>query len=107
MPRSVTVQIGEDSYTVPALTMGEIEELSAFWEATHAPDEAGASSMKHAISLAALVLREAEPKVEDVRKLRCTPEELRSAIDAVLRVSGLKPAEVKAAKGEAQSGSAA
>lgn len=88
MAKTINITLGESSYAVPHLNMGQIEELSEIYEE---PDYASsARKFKTTKRIATLLLRRAEPKIEDFSTIECTTEELAVAIRSILAASGLQ-----------------
>ena len=83
------ITLGGVGYTVPPADLGQFEELLAAWEEMEKDERALGGSVRGAIAIAKILLRDAEPKIEDVRRLRCAPAELRAATSAILAASGL------------------
>jgi hypothetical protein len=85
--KTVTIKLGERSYKVPHLNLGQVDDI----------DELMANGelkrLKRSYAVLAVVLQRADPKVEDVRSLEASPEEVNAAIKTALEFSGIKPAE--------------
>jgi hypothetical protein len=96
MAKTVTVNLGDETYVVPRLDIGQIEDIAEHWDMLRAANVGAANTNvtgKQAIAqirmLAEITLRRATPTISDFRALECNPDELRLANDAILRTSGL------------------
>lgn len=77
MPVNVEVKLGETTYTVPRMNIGQIERI------TELP--AG----KMSFGALRIALERAEPKVADFGAIEATSQEVIEAARAVLRMSGM------------------
>ena len=82
MPKEAKVTLDGTEYTIPALNIGQLEDVSAiFGEA--------APSSKSGIAILRIAMQRAEPK-PDMEKLAPTFAEVGEVVQAVLKLSGLQ-----------------
>lgn len=79
MPKTVTVTLGEASYEVPQLNVGQIEDMM----------EAATSGKMRAFDGLRIALRRAKPACEDVSTIEASPAELTAALNDICAASGV------------------
>lgn len=90
MAKTITVKLGEQDYSVPALNLGQVEELMELWESNG--ELSPAARFRITLKSAEIILRRAKPPVADVKTLECSPAELLAFSASVMTMSGLAPA---------------
>ena len=77
---STKVTLGEQTYDVPNMNVGQIEDMSAL----------DAAPSKWTFLALAIVMRRATPAIADIQEIECAPDHMRDAIESVMRASGYK-----------------
>lgn len=97
---SITITLGDKTYTVPQLTLGQLRDLAigVTLPDVSDPQEAVRRSFDRAVNVISTALREENPEMtpEAIYKTRgITNAQMREANDAILQHSGLIPAKVE------------
>jgi hypothetical protein len=79
MPKSVEVELGEQKYIVPMLTIGQLERIQ---------DEYDAAKGKPRFSLLKIALERAEPKVDIAEDIAATRKQIKTAQDKIMKLCG-------------------
>jgi hypothetical protein len=108
MDTKTRITLGGVEYVVPLLDVDQMEAYLAHIKGLAAePSKDFVANFKSSVAIAAIVFRDADPEIGDIKKLRVHPTELRDGIRAVLALSGLIEAAEKAPSGEEQAAAAA
>lgn len=91
MAKSEVIKLAGEDYTVLALDLEELEQVTEWFTQTTRPDGTTdeKANAKLVFNILRLGLKSATPKVEfkDIRG--ATPEEVRAAVTAIMKLSGL------------------
>jgi hypothetical protein len=77
---TIKVRLGETDYDVPKMTIGQIEAIS----------ELDGAPSKWSFAAIAILMRRAKPEINDIREIECEPEQMRTAIEQIMRHSGYR-----------------
>ena len=88
MARTVEIRIGETTYKVHALTIGQLERMTELAGTLETNDAAG--SMRAGFQLLKIALERTEPKIEQIDDFEITIDEMNDAVGKVMELSGLK-----------------
>lgn len=77
MSSSIKVKLGETDYHVPKMNIGQIEDMAEL-------DKGG----KWTFLALAILMRRATPGIEDIREIEAAPDQVRVAIETIMRGSG-------------------
>jgi hypothetical protein len=80
MPKTITVPLGGTDYTIPMLNLGQLEDAAVVLSGEPA---------RASFGVLRIALSRATPKVEDVAALEIDADELKSAVEQILTLSGL------------------
>ena len=83
---SLSITLGDVSYTMPRLSVGQYERIAELSDAT---DDAGREKFKFSLALAEILLSRATPPIADIRDLECSPDELARASQQIMAANGL------------------
>jgi len=89
LPGAITITLAGNDYEVPALNLGQIEELA---DVLFSDTPAGTKSFQRTIAIIATALKvsgRAEMTETMLRGMRITPQEMRAAQAKILEHSGL------------------
>ncbi len=93
-----SINLGGATYSVPRLNIGQYEQLDELWKS-------GIKDVELARKMAEIIFSRADPKIDDVKALECTPVELQRASTEIMKFSGLSleqnSGEAPAAEGPA------
>ena len=102
---AITITLGGADYSVPLLSVDQVERYLAQVKANEDARKAGGdyvANFKGMIENAAILLSDATPAIGDIRSLRVTPPQLADAIRQILTFGGLQEDKPEApAAGEA------
>lgn len=76
----MNVTLGDVSYDVPKMNIGQIEELSLL----------DLPPARWTYAVLRIVMKRAVPQVPDLNEIEATPQQIRDAVEAVLQASGYK-----------------
>ena len=82
---SIKVTLGDQKYDVPKMNIGQIEDVAAL----------DVAASKWTFLALEILMRRAIPKIEDIRDIEAEPEQVRDAIEKIMRGSGYKSPDSK------------
>ena len=87
--KDAEIVLGETKYSVPPLTLGQQEALALYWEAQE-KSTAKDNVVTSTLHIASVLLENAKPAIEDIRKIPAHPDELTQAVVTIFRHNGLE-----------------
>lgn len=82
MGRSVTVSLGDNSYSIPKLNIGQLKRTTRL--SAKFADQDPYGKMEVGIEILAIALERADPKVPNIDDLEAGAEEIAEAVTAVM-----------------------